>query len=84
MCALGKRDTHGRYQLDPNEPPFTPDEMERALEMRKMSLHTRGRADNCPHTPRCVDIHECIENIAWFFRYHKEINSCATGKNSPR
>jgi hypothetical protein len=75
MCALGKQ-INGQWELDPNEPPFTQSELEEALRMRKLSLSTPTRHDNCPHRTPCPagNVLLCIENIAWFLRYSKEIN----------
>ena len=74
MCALGKQDHRGQWQLDPNEPPFSQDELEQALRMRRLSLPLPGRSDNCPHRVLCSDVTTCVENIAWFLRYSHAIN----------
>jgi len=78
MCALGKADASGKYWLDPNEPPFTQDELDAAYQLRRKvrpDPRQTKRRDQCPHTPECADSVQCLENIAWFLRYQRVLNS---------
>ena len=77
MCALGKPDARGQYQFDPNEPPFSEDELDAAYQLRKKVRPDvkQKRRDHCPHTPMCTSLAECLENIAWFLRYQRELNA---------
>ncbi len=75
MCAFVKT---GRceFLLDPNEPPFTDEEIAHATVMRNIKQdHPPGRPDQCPHTPAHTDLRECLEAIAWYFRYRSEIEA---------
>lgn len=76
-------DTDGRYSLDPLEPPFAEWEVERAAKWldgwdaarRSWNQPPAGR---CPHEQEFCDTRElCIERVAWWFRYLREIEGLA-------
>lgn len=75
MCALGNYTNEG-WDVDPNEAPFTEDELEKALNLRQRvhpdSRFTK-RADRCPHPKPCESLDSCVERIAWYLRYQREI-----------
>jgi hypothetical protein len=62
---------------DASDESYSLEELERARDLRKSVPPTRrGRTtvfDQCPHTPACPTLAECIENIAWYLRHRKEI-----------
>jgi hypothetical protein len=62
--------------MDPNERPFTQDELDNAQRMVVRAGHDnkQSRRDFCPHTPRCTDNQKCLEDTAWFLRYANQIN----------
>lgn len=64
-------------EWDPNEPPFSNDEIEFAVHWRQSVKPDPRlkRRDQCPHTPMCVSVQDCIESIAWYKRHQRAIES---------
>jgi hypothetical protein len=55
---------------------FTEDEIEHALDWRQKHAHmTARRQDYCPHEKSCESVTDCIERIAWYFRFRREIEA---------
>ncbi len=80
MCALGNLAADGVFDVDPHEPPFTAEELERALALRE---HTRldwrsTRRDKCPHPTPCESTKVCVQAIAWYLRYRHDIEEQLT------
>jgi hypothetical protein len=75
MAAFDKCNADGDY--DEREPPFTNEEIQAAFELRqRISPDGRlARKDQCPHTPMCADIRDCIEAIAWYWRHRHAIEA---------
>lgn len=75
---LGK-DDDGEYILDQNEPPFEAWELERAEGLLKLWDAAQWKPEQmvrpkCPHgSSPCQTRGECIEKIAWWRRYIREI-----------
>lgn len=76
--AVGKPNDRGEYPYDPRE-SFTPEELERALELRNRfgpdpaTIRETGRTDHCPHRPACPSVQVCVEEIAWYLRHQAEL-----------
>jgi hypothetical protein len=73
---LGERDASGAWTYNPNE-RYSLEELDVALRLRDSVTPDASskRRDRCPHTPACANVRDCIENIAWFVRYRREILS---------
>jgi len=73
------KDERGEFILDPNEAPFAEHEIDRAsryLELWHNARRKRGDppAGPCPHEDYpCAARAECVEKIAWWRRYIREI-----------
>lgn len=75
--VLGELDEDGKFLTDPNEPPFTADEIGHAMHMRNKYVpveQRNGRPCQCPHVPRCDSIAKCLEAMAWYFRHQRELH----------
>lgn len=65
------------YTWDPAEPPFTADELDHARHIRQHENPAPGlkRRDRCPHAAMCHNVTECVEKIAWYLRYRKDLEA---------
>ncbi len=69
----------GEFPLDPNEPPFSEFEIERGRQYLEIwqnakRNHWEPPAGACPHEDYpCETIRECVEKIAWWRRYIRQI-----------
>ncbi len=78
MCALGNLH-EGRFEWDTVEPPFSESELSAAAALRARGGDLRlKRKDQCPHTPPCGSVRECLEAIAWYLRYRPDIEQQLT------
>lgn len=73
--AIGSGNWNAAGDWTPDEPPFTTDELEAALEWRQGTMPdpALARRDHCPHPTPCTDVHFCIAAIAWYFRHRDAI-----------
>ncbi len=80
MSFLGK-DEHGDFIFDPNEAPFEEHEIDRASRYLTLWMNARRprgepAAGPCPHEEYpCASQSECVEKIAWWRRYIREIEA---------
>lgn len=76
MCALGRRLPSGEFEPDPNEPPYTQDEILEAMRWRRTwpKRYRDGREDQCPHKTPCASVAVCLEEMAWYFRYRSQLH----------
>jgi hypothetical protein len=65
---------------DPNEPPFTDDELVDALKLRLRGRWTAKRRDQCPHRVPCKDLEVCVEQIAWYRRHQRAVELSLAAK----
>ena len=68
----------GQFIWDPNEPDFSTAEISTAQALRENHTPDASlrRRDQCPHTPGpCSSTIECLEKIAWYLRYQREIEA---------
>ena len=71
--ALGNPNTAGEYPYDPSE-RFSVEEREAAGRLRK-DVKPDPDGSKCPHTPRCPSVNVCLEEIAWYLRYRRDIHA---------
>lgn len=80
---LPKDAASGNFPLDPEELPFTEDEIIRARRYLQLWHSARRKpgepqAGACPHEDLpCKTIRECVEKIAWWRRYVLEIEAAS-------
>lgn len=71
---------NGEYPYDPAE-TFSAAEIDDAKRWRLLATPDRmtrkqlGRTDNCPHQPQCPNVRVCLEEIAWYLRHQKELDT---------
>lgn len=68
-------DRLGEYPYDPTE-MFSADELAAARQLRESvgPVKVGDRIDSCPHTPACLNVYVCIEEIAWYLRHKSELD----------
>jgi len=73
------RDSSGGFLWDDSE-KFSEGELAIAQRMRPKKPSLRpdtGTYDCCPHIEPCANTRVCIEHIAWYMRYWREIEGVA-------
>lgn len=77
MPAIASGNWNALGDWDASEPPFSEDEIERALELRQRVWPDPrlARRDRCPHAEMCSAVGECIEKIAWYLRHQHAIEA---------
>lgn len=68
------KDANGEYPYDAAE-TFTIEDIDKAKHFRSYVKPRIGRPDHCPHDPRCPNVTVCLEEIAWYIRHMREIES---------
>lgn len=66
----------GVFDWDPQEPPFSDEELTKALSVRRTFADpSLKRKDSCPHPEPCKTVRECLDKIAWYLRYQHQIEA---------
>ncbi len=69
--ASGNWNAAGNW--DPQNTPFSEDELEDALRLRQSVTpdlrRPDRRSDFCPHPRKCDSLDDCVRFIAWYLRH---------------